>query len=316
MTSERIKVSVPQNEYVAALSALTNILSHNDNNSDDDDNDNDDKSSSPHKQQIKSSILSTIQQTIEPIPNSAFENMEIFGSTPIKRQLHKSLDDSEDISLSSCSTDEMDQEEDRNDSIDSDVELEEDELLDEDVYSKVKEMRNKVRMASLNLQKVREKKMEETLRGVTAEVDDLIRFENELEQQIKLRDGDYNGNDESKVNLKANVADLEVALISLKERLDEMDGLLPDKLQGIKDTIESVSNSLRKKMNKEYSATEKAIQSRDCDDVWRRNSALEQNNCTGVNPENSQGMTDEGSNENNTEPMGAAERFAMFVSNS
>lgn len=304
MASERTRVSIPQNEYGAALSALTNILS----------NDGNPPSSPPkhQQQQIKSSILSTIQQYVQPIPSTSFQNMEIFGSTPIKRQLHKALDDSEDISLSSCSTHEFDQiEEEGNDSLDSDVELEEDELLDEGVFLKAKEMRHKVRAASFNLQKMREERMEEALRGVTTEVDDLIRLEKELEQQIESRDGDNDGSGEMKDNV--HMTDMKEALFSLKERLEEMDSLLPDKLQGIRDTIESVSHSLRKQRNKEYNATEKAIRSRDGDDAWRRNAVVERNNSTnavlGMKLIGSQETAEEGG-------MNAVKRFAMFVYNS
>jgi len=307
MNQERKRVSVPQNEYDAALSTLTNILNKNTNDS-----------SSPshcsphkHKQHIQSSIQQTIQKTIQPIPCAEYENMQIFGSTPIKQQLHKVIQDDDDVSVSSCSTTGLEQEEDRNsEENESDLELEQDELLDEEVYRKAQEMRQKVRLASSNLQRVREEKIQMALTGVLSEVDDFIRFEKEFEEnvQLQLQDG---ANDDCENRDKVHLADMEEALRNLKGRLEKLDGLLPEKLQGIRDTIESVSHSLRKKMNKEYSATEKAILSRDCDDVWRRNFSFGNNNYTVVD---SQECPDDSTNGNNGGDMDAARRFAMFVS--
>jgi len=305
---------VPQNEYDAALSTLTNIL-----NTTNDSSSPSQQHSSPHKQQIQSSIQNTIQQTIQPIPCAEYENMQIFGSTPIKQQLHKAIQDDDDVSVSSCSTTGLEQEDDCNSKEnESDFELEQDELLDEEVYRKAQEMRQKVRLASSNLQRVREEKIQMALTGVLSEVDDFIRFEKELEENIQLQlqsqsqDGANDDcDDRNKVHL--NVSDMEEALRNLKGRLEKLDGLLPEKLQGIRDTIESVSHSLRKKMNKEYSATEKAILSRECDDVWRRNFSFGNNNYDSAAVD-SQESPDDGTNVNNGGNMDAARRFAMFVS--
>jgi hypothetical protein len=314
MNQERKRVSVPQNEYDAALSTLTNILNTNDSSSPSYQHQ---QHSSPHKQQIQSSIQNTIQQTIQPIPTAEYENMQIFGSTPIKQQLHKAIQDDDDVSVSSCSTTGLEQEEEdcnvNSKDNESDFELEQDELLDEEVYRKAQEMRQKVRLASSNLQRVREEKIQMALTGVLSEVDDFIRFEKEFEDniQLQLQDG-ANDDCENRNEVHLNLSDMEEALRNLKGRLEKLDGLLPEKLQGIRDTIESVSHSLRKKMNKEYSATEKAILSRESDDVWRRNFSFGNNNYTSA--VGSQEAPDDGSNGNNGVNMDAARRFAMFVS--
>lgn len=302
---QRTKVSVPENEYHAALTTLKESLCAP---SLRNVNQESDTSSSPHSPLLKdihNSILATIQRSIEPIPTADFEKMQIFGSTPVKRQIQKVMENKElredDLSVSSCSTDD-DSETMTSSSHESD--LDEEDLLDEQVWERAKDLREKVRMASRKLQCVREDKMSQALIRIQSELNDLIRLETQWEEEFEKnlvergKDGKSHVVDsETQVNMK----DMETSLIQLKIQLEEMQNVLPENLQAIKDTIESVTLSLHKKMRGEWSNTEKAIQLRDCNDVWRSGKNTQSN------------LSTEDVHETGHK-IDAAKRFALFVS--
>jgi hypothetical protein len=199
----------------------------------------------------------------------------------------------EDLSVSSVSTDD--------DSIsasddDDDVDLEEEDLLDRQVWEKAKELRKNVRDASRKLQLVREEKIGQAMARIQSQVDDLIHFEkkwsDEMERNMEHGLGECNS--------VVNTDEMEAALKKVKEQLENLENVLPENLKAIRDTIESVSISVQKKLRGELSKTEKAIQLRDCDDVWRRKG-------------DKQTIHDR---EEVGQHIDAAKRFALFVSRS
>jgi hypothetical protein len=298
------KVLVPENEYRAALTTLTNvILSSSTNDSDSSSllQQQQQQQVSPLRKEIHTSIVETIEQSIEPIPTLDFEKMQKFASTPVKRQLQKVLDKPElhqdDLSVSSCSTD-IDSE--SSHSASSDSEMDEDELLDQQVWERAKELRQNVRMASRRLQLVREEKLSQALSLVQREIEDLIRLEKEWNDQVE---GNFiaRGEDQDR-NSAVHVEEMEEALKNVKKQLQDLENVLPGNVQALRDTIESVSYSLQKKMKHEMSRTERAIQLRDCDDVWRSMKTSTQRNVSLKEDETA------------VEKVDAAKRFAMFVS--
>lgn len=244
--------------------------------------------------------------------------MQKFASTPIKRQLEKIMEkdvaelNEEELSVSSCSTVDGDDGEDDNSESSgmSDVEDEE-ELLDHQVWERAKELRQKVRIASRKLQLIREEKISQALSHVQNEIDDLIRLEKEWNDAVE---GNYkNGNqqqEQQKDGDNVETKDMEMALNNIKNQLEDLENILPENLHAIRDTIESVSYSLEKKMRHDLSRTERAIQLRDCDDVWKRRTNMKstQGNQDDIDPR------DDGDVEGRSNKMDAAKRFAMFVS--
>mmetsp|Transcript_1143 Transcript_1143/g.2078 ORF Transcript_1143/g.2078 Transcript_1143/m.2078 type:complete len:320 (-) Transcript_1143:736-1695(-) len=317
MTSNprRNKVLVPDIEYNAALATLNNVIlpstcssSSNDPSS----------SSSSIRKDIYNSILGTIQRSMEPIPPVEFENMQKFASTPIKRQLEKIMEkgvtelNEEELSVSSCSTvDGDDGEVDNSESSGrSDVEDEE-ELLDHQVWVRAKELRQNVRIASRKLQLTREEKISQALSHVQNEIDNLIRLEKEWNDAVEGKyKNDKQQQEQQTDGENVDTKEMEMALDNIKNQLEDFENILPDNLQAIRDTIESVSYSLEKKMRHDLSRTERAIQLRDCDDVWKRRTNMKsmQGNQDDVNGR------EDGDMDGRSNKMDAAKRFAMFVS--
>lgn len=309
------KVLVPENEYDAALRTLTNVLLPPAAES----SSNDSKtwftlssSSSPIRKDIHNSIVGTIERSIEPIPTVDFEKLQKFGSTPVKKQLAKIMENpdlqEDDLSVSSCSTDEDDNSESTTNAASSDSEMEDDELLDRPVWERAKELRQKVRMASKNLQLVREEKMGQALSQVQSEINDLIRLEKEWNDTVEERFNQA-GENQLDCNTLVDKEDMEKALANIKKQLDNLENVLPENLQGLRDTIESVSYSLQKKMRHDLSRTEGAIRLRDCDDVWKSMKSAQRNNEFDKRVDSSVKE-----NEQPEKKMDAATRFAMFVS--
>ena len=283
----RRRVVVPQNELNAALSTLTNTLS---------------ASHNLHQDQLQKSVLSTFQATLKSVPPKEFESMQEFGSTPMKAQLHKAMklnstDDSEvldDISVSSTSTAEFDLDE------STDMELfarqsllEPDELLDQEVHQKAKDLRNKVRLASENLALLREEKIHGGLNKIIGEVE----FLQQYLETVNSKTVDEKMN---QVGPDIQLEEMETALENLNKKIADFEGYLPEKVQGIKDTMESVSIALKKQIEGgNQTGTEMAIRAREGGDaVWKKNlpqSSQSNDNCKTV--------------ENNP-----SKRFALFMS--
>jgi len=255
---------------------------------------------------------------MEPIPPVEFENMQKFASTPIKRQLEKIMEkgvtelNEEELSVSSCSTvDGDDGEVDNSESSGrSDVEDEE-ELLDHQVWVRAKELRQNVRIASRKLQLTREEKISQALSHVQNEIDNLIRLEKEWNDAVEGKyKNDKQQQEQQTDGENVDTKEMEMALDNIKNQLEDFENILPDNLQAIRDTIESVSYSLEKKMRHDLSRTERAIQLRDCDDVWKRRTNMKsmQGNQDDVNGR------EDGDMDGRSNKMDAAKRFAMFVS--
>lgn len=281
------RVVVPQNELNAALSTLTNTLSATHN---------------LHQDQLQKSVLSTFEASLKSVPPTEFESMQEFGSTPMKAQLHKAMklnsrDDSQvldDISVSSTSTVEFDLDE------STDMEhfarqslLEPDELVDQEVHQKAKDLRNKVRLASENLALLREEKIHEGLNRINSEVELLQQY---LET-VNSKTVDENVN---QVGPNLQLEEMETALEKLNKKIADFEGYLPEKVQGIKDTMESVSLALKKQIEGgNLTGTEMAIRAREGGDtVWKKNL-----------PQPSKGNDRSKTVENNP-----AKRFALFMS--
>lgn len=283
----RRRVVVPQNELNAALSTLTNTLSATNN---------------LHQDQLQKSVLSTFESTLKSVTPKEFESMQEFGSTPMKAQLHKAMklnstDDSkvlDDISVSSTSTAEFDLDE------SADMEmlarqslLEPDELLDQEVHQKAKDLRNKVRLASENLALLREEKIHEGLNKINGELELLQRYLETVNSKTVEESMNQVGPD-------LQLEEMETALEKLNKKIADFEGYLPDKVQAIKDTLESVSIALKKQIEGgNLTGTEVAIRAREGGDtVWKKNL-----------PQPSQGNDNSKPVENNP-----AKRFALFMS--
>ena len=350
---KRGKVSVPRNEYDAALATLTNIFDSRSNSSNDHTaiftKEHNYTTNKGKEEEIKSSILTTFQSTVEAIDTVEFEKLQRYD-TPMKKQIKRIIEleniarnfkeDSDtdaiqkivdDISVSSCSSDDHDnssQDDSSDDDDDDESIMDEEDLIDEDVLNKAKEYRAKIRHASMQLNETRSRKLDEALECIRVHLDKVVKIE-----QAFMADGDSSSsileadtlkkgaagldsdekdgsNDTLDANVDIDLRAMEGCLVKLKSQLDAIGSELPDKVQSLKDTIETVSKSIRKKMDGKLSATEKAIRSRETDSVWKRRGAG-----GGKQHANSEAFLGTFANGNHEGKMDAAKRFALFLSN-
>lgn len=258
-------VSVPKNEYDRALAALSDCSKRFRSNYNIDDEE---------MNMIETAIKSQFETILAPDENFETRNGQYDDSTQelikqamelqnkinssengnddeIDNILNVSSDDEDGhISLSSQSDD------------DGDETMDEEDLIDQGVYQKVKKIRSDLRKASIKLRETRENVMNKELLS--------------LKQKLKILEGinedmgDFNLDDDGETTLpNTDLSAMEDLLSSLKSNLDTLDVELPEKIQSLKETIESVSKSVQKKAEGKFSATERAIRARDDDTLWK-----------------------------------------------
>ena len=238
---------------------------------------------------MKNSIIDSINRAVQPLDQTIFEENLVYGSTPMKKKIQQADDD--ELSVSTCSSVEED---DDGESLSSDSDLDEEDLIDEQVLKRAHEYRFKIRQASEKLRATRDAKLDQSLEQIQKQLERLMEMDASLEEGMSSG-GDGNG------YLLVELGSMEESLLKLKTRLESIDSELPDKLQSVKDTIESVSHSLNQKKNGNLSRTERAIRSRVGSIIRKRPAGV--------------GDSDSSPSIEGTE-MDAGKRFAMFVSNS
>lgn len=269
----RILASVPRNEYDAALSVITNKI------------DTIEASnakgikSSRNKNEIKlfSKILKQIQDVVE--PDSNFAKRRGNYDTPTKELIQKAMaieslgeDEQEcddDISVSSCSNADdalsidMKNSSDNSDEDDEDEIMDEEDLIDEETLKRAKECREKIRNASIKLLQTRNEKLEEALGAIQDNIKESFAGIEAHNARIEESVGNFNQAPEVDLSAMENILSLITA------DLDSSEGAISEKLQELRETVDSVSKSITKKLSGTLSSTERAIQSRESDEVWR-----------------------------------------------
>lgn len=306
--------SVSKNEYDGALSVLTNkidIIETSTGNSD--------KSTMISDKDMYSSIIHECQKLAQ--PESNFEKRKGHYDTPTKeliqqavelykkRSEHENGDEYDDeISVSSCSNaGEMQSTHAQSDNDDEDEDeiMDEEDLIDQEVHQKAKTLRPKLRSESMKLRQTRDNKMRETLEEFNNNLKHNLTMLERVEEAMDNLDQAPEG---ESVFSSEDLSAMENSLTLLKTELDKNDGELPEKLQTLRDTIESVSKSIEKKRGGKFSGTERAIQSRESDDVWKAR-------FEGISEDDS-GLGNGTGGEDCGQGMSASARFATFLSSS
>jgi hypothetical protein len=261
MTSSKISLPVPKDEYDAAVksilqtlqsqSEITNKISLN---------------TLQHLTSLLSSSFEKIDNfTLEPMDYNLYKKEFIKYDTPMKKKIGIVFSNTTDIDMThqddedddfSCSDSSSDDDDD-----DSSVDtiLEEEDLIDEEVWQRARVLRQQVRDAAHNTAVARA----EQLHRLQAIVDSMTEEYKKIDEQaveemtsalsIPIEE---EGNSVKLENMKSSLA-------NLKRLLDIMDVDLPNRLEDLKDNVEQAENALRMhRGEKVLSATEKAIQTK------------------------------------------------------
>jgi hypothetical protein len=218
---------------------------------------------------IESIVMTSIEQVVQPIEYQDYEQ-HIKYNTPLRKKMRGEDDNDENendsiSSTSSCSDSDNDDNSVGQSLSDSDNEIEEEDLIDPIALKKVKELRNQVRETAQRIQTIRDEKLQTVVNQVLVEMQRYKDLDIEEEERLLLhRQEQDERNQKSPISLDK----MDSALKILLGTLTRMDVELPDKMESIQTTIETIETALSKKTTttpggtKSLSRTERAIQER------------------------------------------------------
>lgn len=262
MTSSKISLPVPKDEYDAAVrsilhtlqsqSEITNKISFN---------------TLQHLTSLLSSSFEKIDNfTLEPMDYNLYKKEFIKYDTPMKEKIgifSSNTTDTDTTTMEemdfSCSESSSDDDDDDDSSVDTI--LEEEDLIDEEVWQRARVLRQQVRDAAHNTAVARAEQLHRLQAIMDSMTDQCKKIDEQAVKQmttsaLSIPIEEEEGNSVKLENMKSSLA-------NLKRLLDIMDVDLPNRLEDLKDNVEQAENALQvHRGEKVLSATEKAIQTK------------------------------------------------------
>lgn len=262
--------------------------------------------------QLQLSVMDQLRVLVKPVTWKEYDDSFIQFDTPLRRKLPRrrteEVEDFVSSSSSSCSSSSSSSEEeeevflgsmkihkgslnDRNRSspaveiVGDEEEDDEEDLLDLDAVSRVQNLRNQVRKSAEHTCSIRSKHMERLDSFIKKEVQSwqtIVSEECKEDQQQKLEDTVANGREEVGIGGTDvdSVGTMQSSIISLLKTIRALDVKLPEQLELLSETLETLDFSIKPKKRTEggegviLSGTERAIISRV--DTKRRKLNLEE----------------------------------------
>lgn len=262
MTSSKVPLPVPKDEYDAALKSIIDTL---------------------HSQsEITSKISPNNLQHITSLLSSSFEKIDNFTLLPMDYNLYKkefikydtpmkekigvlsspanttdnTEDDDDDFS---CSDDSSSSDDDSS----VDTILEEEDLIDEEVWQRARVLRQQVREAACNTSTARTEQLQRLQTIVDSVTEQYKDIDEEAIEQMTSVLSIPNGEGEEGGGGTVKLENMKSSLSNLQVLLNAMDVDLPNRLEDLKDNVEQAENALQvHRGEKTLSATEKAIQTK------------------------------------------------------
>jgi hypothetical protein len=259
MTSSKIPLPVPKDEYDAAVKSIIHTLQS--------------------QSEITSKISPNNLQHLTSLLSSSFEKIDNFTLQPMDYNLYKKeyikydTPMKEKIGVFSSSTNTIDSAEETNqddddfsssDSSDDDSSvdtiLEEEDLIDEEVWQRARVLRQQVREAAHNTSAARAEQLHRLQTIVDSVTEEYKNIDDKAVEQMTSLLSINSGEDEGSTLKLENMIS---SLSKLKELLTVMDVDLPNRFEDLKDNVEQAENALQLyRGEKVLSATEKAIQTK------------------------------------------------------
>ena len=219
------------------------------------------------EQEILSYIDSTIKNTVVAVAEEEYNRKFTKYDTPMKRDILRagdedgmSLDDYDDDSNSSSSIDDSESEE-------EEEEEEEEDLIDKAALQRARELREQVRKKAAEIKAIKDYKIATVLQYVTSQLDEWKRLNIDQSLNEKLGSNSDDGNTVKSNKTHQRLQHMKSSLSKLEYSLQSIDVELPDKLESLQQTIETIQHHLQKQTkqksnDKHLSRTERAILSR------------------------------------------------------
>jgi len=237
--------------------------------------------------QLQSSVVNELRKLVKPVSWEEYEKVSIKFDTPMRQKLQR-LDDvnTEDDDLWSRSSSDTEEEDHnlitvgRHEISDKEQRLpvaddeddDEEDLLDLDAVSRVLELRNQVREAAERTRTTRSKQIDRLVSFITKEVESWTEIPPKEEKESIIpekQEGEEQSLTDKDERLRDNRKQLEYldtmksSLTNLSETLNKIDLELPEQLELLSDTLDTIDHSLKQKEEGVISSgTEKAILSR------------------------------------------------------
>lgn len=262
MTSSKIPLPVPKDEYDAAVKSIIHTLQS--------------------QSEITSKISPNNLQHLTSLLSSSFEKIDNFTLQPMDYNLYKKeyikydTPMKEKIGVFSSSTNTTDGTEETNqddddfscsDSSDSDdgssvdTILEEEDLIDEEVWQRARVLRQQVREAAHNTSEARAEQLHRLQTIVDSVTEEYKNIDEKAVEQLTSALSINSGGGEEGSTLK--LENMISSLSKLKDLLTVMDVDLPNRFEDLKDNVEQAENALKvHRGEKVLSGTEKAIQTK------------------------------------------------------
>jgi hypothetical protein len=306
MTSSKIPLPVPKDEYDAALKSIIDTLHSQSEIT---------SKISPNNLQHLTSLLSSSFEkidnfTLQPMDYNLYKKEFIKYDTPMKEKIGvlsspaNNTDNTEDDDDFSCSDDSSNSDDDSS----VDTILEEEDLIDEEVWQRARVLRQQVREAACNTSTARAEQLHRLQTIVDSVTEQYKNIDEEAIEQMTSALSIPNGEEEEEeegLSSTVKLENMKSSLSNLQILLNAMDVDLPNRLEDLKDNVEQAENALQvHRGEKTLSATEKAIQT-------KMGSGLKSIIKGGMESEE---QTFNEENEINGVKKSAESRFAAFIS--
>lgn len=254
MSSSKTSLPVPRDEFEAALNSFRSTLQQH--------AETHRNGISPlHLQNLTSLLLASFENidnfTLEPMDYNLYKKQFIKYDTPMKEKLGVCIP-----TFTTSEEEELDDDEystsDTGDDSSVDTILEEEDLIDEEVWQRARLLRQQVRDAARSTAEARA----EQLKRLDGIVNRLTECSNRIDEQLVEQLLKDVKSSEAEDNLSTVVLEpLKFSLVTLKGLLNAMDIDLPNRFEDLKENVQQAENILKEHRGETVlPATEKALQ--------------------------------------------------------
>ena len=194
------------------------------------------------QQEIVSSLKSAMEQTLVAVDDKDYKQKFIKFDTPMKREIAKSEKEQDDISLEDDECDSEDENIADDENFDS--ESDDEDFLDTIALKRAQELRELVRNKAAETMAVKNDKLLFLMQKIASELNEWKR----LHDECSIQDDAGQVDDVSDKNnqIHQRIDNMKSCLTHLSSTLETIDGELPDKLESLQQTTETILRYIKK----------------------------------------------------------------------
>ena len=212
------------------------------------------------KEEISTSLISSIESVVTPFNENEFRKRYIKFDTPMKEKISKLKHLNVDEMSCSSSSDDDDGEDGGEDRYLVEEEDDEEDFVDQVALQRAKELRALVRKKAMDVQQKKESKLSTILDFISKQLYEWEIMSNDScsdgsddrdgdrsMNENQMDEGDSNTSNQIKTENQKRLQQMSTSLSNLEATLQSMEGSLPDTLESIQQSIDTIQHYITKK---------------------------------------------------------------------